>query len=192
MSTIPATDPLSLLAIPQEILDIITEDLPYASNLALRYSCRKLYTIVKPYSRLSKLKETTRGRDYDMVDLLEIEKWPCYNYSGYTTETIGQPMATLDYFACRLCLRIRSAGMFSDKMMKDMRGKQSPKGNEAAHCRFCIPCGIESGRYQKGIRLQYGGARIDGGVFRMICFGCGRLEIEAEKRLCQTCLDGMK
>ena len=165
--------------LPQEILSAIAKHLSYASTLALRYTCRMLYAELKLF----------KNKSYRMCDLVEIERWPCYDFAGHYEKGTGQPLASLDYFACHICLKLRSAGQFSNAMMKGKRGKRSPAGNPEAENRCCIPCGIRSDIYKPGTSMCFGGSWHDGGGLGVVCIGCKCLKVEVRDRRCQPCLD---
>jgi len=127
-----------------------------------------------------------------MADLLEIERWPEYNAPEYEPPESKQPDLQ-DFFACRLCLKIRSACKFSNAMMKGKRGKLGTGTVTDRSQRFCIPCGIAHGIYQRGTYLQFGGAV---GGYGFVCRGCGKFELtrygcetQAAKRTCAACSD---
>src|SRR5438045_9189615 len=109
--------PVSILQLPPELLDRIVKEGNYASALALRYTCRELYWKIAPPKSTTKLRNAKRERRWGMADLLEIEKWPCYDFSGACEMHLRQPIATRDFFACCHCLRIRCASHFSNAMM---------------------------------------------------------------------------
>jgi hypothetical protein len=120
----------SLLDLPAEILLVTQTFLSYSSHVALRLTCRDLYAKVDDPNRTTKrtLSCTTPSsraetKAYSMVDLLEIERWPEYNAAQYRIAESKQPVDYGDFFACCLCLKIRSASKFSNAMMKAKRGK---------------------------------------------------------------------
>ncbi|KAF1974520.1 hypothetical protein BU23DRAFT_461388, partial [Bimuria novae-zelandiae CBS 107.79] len=126
---------------------------------------------------------TSKINAYGMADLLEIERWPEYNAAEHRPAESKQPVDQQDFFACYLCLKIRSASKFSNAMMKGKRGKLGT-GSEAEKIgRFCITCGIAHGRYQRGIRIQFRGAF---GGHGFVCRSCGNFEQEAQ-RACTSC-----
>ncbi|KAE8393523.1 hypothetical protein BDV23DRAFT_149343 [Aspergillus alliaceus] len=169
-----------LLSLPTELLLIILSHFDYSSKLALQWTCKSLNSVMKDH-RFS--------RAYTMTDLLEIERWPCFSM-GQQGEGTKQPIGGLDYFACHICFKIRSAEYFSNAMMKGHRGKLSPTlSPERAH-RFCIPCGVRFYRYHPGVRLQYGGATGGDGV---VCYKCHRFKkvvglVGFKERTCGACL----
>jgi hypothetical protein len=108
-----------------------------------------------------------------MADLLEIEQWPEYNAAKFKPLQSRQPVSQLDFFACHLCLKIRSADRFCNAMMKGKRGKLGKGTVEERSKRFCISCGITHGIYQRGIYVRWGGAS---GQRGFVCWWCGRFE----------------
>ena len=186
--------PISLLSLPTELIDDVSSYLGYASVLALQLSCRELHAIVKDLQHMKGSQLSKSLKPYCITDLLEIELWPCYNSAETREGCLKQAMPTLDYFACHICLKIRSAEYFSNAMMKSRRGKLSPVSTSSEkHKRFCIPCGVTTGRYHKGVQLEFGGY---GGGRGIVCFHCGRFDkanraeytAKASQRICSTCL----
>lgn len=182
-----------LLALPQELLITIRERSDYASALALRYTCRQLFMTIA----------TPSDNRYNISDLLEIEKWPCYNLAGMAEDHLKQPLATRDFFACGYCMKIRCASKFSNAMMKGKRGKHSllSSDRDERRYRFCIDCGVINRRYHPGVRFEFGGAHIFsdqvGGGQGLVCYECRKFkqiysEEEHERRTCEACLAAMK
>ena len=173
LPTAPVTGPCYLGALPQEMLLYLAKFLTYASTFALRYSCRTFYNIIKPSENLT------------MADLLDIEKWPWYSAGNYR---FRHTLATLDFFACSLCLRLRSPKEFSNAMMRGAKGKNSPNSSVSAIERFCIPCGIKTNKYPRGTKMHYGGPSVCGGHgYGVVCRECGQLKPEVNEWRCQTC-----
>lgn len=186
--------PISLLSLPTELIDDVSSYLGYASVLALQLSCRELRAIVKDLQHMKGSQLSKSLKPYCITDLLEIELWPCYNSAETREGCLKQAMPTLDYFACHICLKIRSAEYFSNAMMKSRRGKLSPVSTRSEkHKRFCIPCGVTTGKYQKGVQLEFGGCGRGRGI---VCFHCGQFDkaggaeytTKASQRICSTCL----
>ena len=126
-----------------------------------------------------------------MKDLLEIEQWSGYNAAQYRLAGPKQPVDYEDFFACCLCLKIRSAGKSSNAMMKGKRGELGNATKVERNGHFCIKCGLAHGRYHRGVYFQFGEA-LGGYVF----FGhsCGRLkhvqyvcEAQVAKCSCTCC-----
>ena len=141
---------MPILSLPTEILLLIQSSCDYAAASALSMTCRKLH-------------ECAAHRQYGMVDLLQIERWPCYDLAGQSEDHMKQPLAGRDYFSCCFCLRIRSAARFSNAMMRAKRGKHSQAMSDdlgSRLSRFCIDCGVRHGRYQPGTKFSFGGAYI--------------------------------
>ncbi|EEP78192.1 predicted protein [Uncinocarpus reesii 1704] len=149
---------------PVEIILQISNYLTYASRFALTLTCKEIYfkttdpNQLVPSARLTTIMPNTKA--YDIEDLLEIERWPVYT-------TFDHGLRELNCFACHLCLKIRSAGQFSNAMMKGKRGKF---GGLSAD-RFCIDCGVYYKRYARGTTMRFGG--VCGGV-GSVCQRCGR------------------
>jgi hypothetical protein len=187
----------SLPDLPTEILLEVQTFLSYGSRIALRLTCRDLYAKVddpnQTTNTLLRL-STSSGSEikaYSMVDLLEIERWPEYNAAQYRSAESKQPVDYEDFFACCLCLKIRSASKFSNAMMKGKRGKLGNGTIAERIGRFCIKCGLAHGRYHRGVYLQFGGAL---GGYGFVCHRCGNFEhvrydcdIQVAKRSCTRC-----
>lgn len=159
--------------LPLEVLLFIVERLSYGSFFALRLTSKGMNALLDLPTTSSSSEMATNKFDYNMVDLLEIERWPCYNRASEAGEIPKQPIATVDYFACRLCLKIRMAKHFSNAMMKGGRGKGSLNHGSERTKRFCIPCGVSHGLYQRGTSMQVGGALSCGGGYGIVCLDCG-------------------
>ncbi|KAF2798027.1 hypothetical protein K505DRAFT_191959, partial [Melanomma pulvis-pyrius CBS 109.77] len=155
--------------LPAELLLELQTFLSYASRVALRCTCRDLYNKVE-HPTTSSLSNT---RAYGMIDLLEIERWPEYHGVEYVSVENKQALDRRDFFACCLCLRIRSAGQFSNAMMRGKRGKLGNGTIADRIGRFCLTCGVTSRRYPLGTRLQFGGASQRQGL---VCVTCGRFD----------------
>lgn len=180
---------MSLLGIPQELLNTITKDLDYASITYLRWTCKSLYNKVDAANNTGAMERPPNGKIYDMYDLVQIELWPCYHPDWYGDHS---PKHSVDSFACSICLKIRPARYFADAMMKSRRRKESDHDAKLRH--FCIACGIKTRRYQPGagVRLRYG--RSDGceGGCAVVCSKCHwyktvSSEAEMLKELCVAC-----
>jgi hypothetical protein len=105
----------ALPAWPSELIHEISNYMSYGSRLALQLSCRELF------AKTDRPDRPTKG--YSMADLLEIEQWPEYNGAKIMPPELKQPVGQRDFFACHLCLKIRSADRFANAMMKGKRGK---------------------------------------------------------------------
>ena len=176
-----------LVSLPEEVLLLVSSRCDYATALALSLTCTDLRHL--------------RPQSYGMTDLLQIERWPCYDFAGQAEDHLKQPLTGLDYFACSLCLRLRSAAKFSNAMMKGKRGKHSRNINNSPQGglrRFCIDCGIKYGRYQAGAIFEFGGVRVShldreyGGGDGLVCRQChsfSRLTQDDRRRasLCTAC-----
>jgi hypothetical protein len=161
----------SLLSLPIELLRIISHDLDYVSTVALKWTCRYLYRAIQVPGSVPNGLEGTCSRAYSMTDLLRIERWPCYHlFAAHPDDVFKQPTESHDFFACSICLKIRPARRFTNAMMKGRRGKLSPSLDLEGTTRFCIPCGIKTGRYVRGTSFKFGGR---GGDCGFICLACG-------------------
>lgn len=164
---------------PLEMLCAISEHLNYPSTVALRLSCRFLY------------KSITQPERFGMTDLLEMELWPCYHPARERPDHLKQAFALIDYFACHICLKIKPALHFSNAMMKGRRGKFSDSALGARGGRFCISCGLATGRYHRGTQLDYGGMTGAGRLHGLVCKGCGKFkqcEYTSPWKICYDCL----
>ncbi len=180
----------SILCLSPELIDIVVSNCDYATTLALSLTCRALHR------RLINIK----NQRYTMTDLLQIELWPCYDGAGRAEGCLKQPIFNRDYFACHMCLRIRATTKFSNAMMKGKRGKHCTLREDKQNLRlsrFCIDCGIRTGRYPPGTTFDFGGYRQwapdeVGGGHALICQRCNRFErIEwatlGGTRICSSC-----
>lgn len=164
----------SISCLSSELTDMILANCDHATSVALSLTSRIMYSKIAP---------TTR-QHYTMTDLLQIELWPCYDGASWAEGRLKQPMVNRDYFACHLCLRIRKATKFSNAMMKGKRGKHCQSGYEkqtSRLTRFCIECGIRSGRYLPGTTFDVGGVSFSshdsiGGGHGLVCQRCKRFE----------------
>lgn len=175
---------MSLESLPAEVLNNILYRTSPASHLAVNLASHTLYTATRNVTR--RVRE-----ELSMVDLLELEEWPRYDGARYREPNLKQPIHGLDFFGCSYCLRLRSAGKFSNAMMKGRRGKHGLGTVAERLQRFCISCGVKQGRYQRGTYMQYGGAF---GGYGFVCLKCGRftiaksgLEFEVAQRTCAHC-----
>ena len=164
-----------LLSLPAELLFLVLDQLNYSSRVALQWTCKQLYSAVDYYAPPDLVKLTYLVRPYNMIDLLDIEKWSCFSV-GQEKSVSKQPIARLDFFACYICLRIRSAEHFSNKMMKGQRGKLSPSGGLKRIDRLCIDCGVKIGCYCPGTPIRFGGALGVGGGNGCVCLWCHQFQ----------------
>jgi hypothetical protein len=196
----------AILTLPPELLKLILEKSDYASSLALRYTCKRLYLQTSTATTLDSAEAQHGNTNYDMSDLLQVEKWPCYDLAGRGEGHLKQPLATRDFFACSLCLKIRCASRFSNAMMKGKRGKHSAAASmdkDERRKRFCIDCGLCYGKYLPGDTFAFGGAQIGvtgyelGGGHGLVCQQCCQFErvsgvLRTQKRTCLACLLAMR
>ena len=164
----------------------------YPSRIALKMTCKglcaKISHWVTAFPTCTLQPSALRG--YTIVDLSKIEQRPVYNAARARPEELKQPVDGRDFFACSVCLRIRSAGKLSNAMMKGKRGKLGSGTLVDKVTRFCIPCGVATKRYQRGTYLKFGGALRGSGK---ICSTCGQLsaisdchDFEVNKCDCST------
>ena len=135
---------------------------------------------------------------YTMVNLLQIELWPKFNNIGLPGHQGSglQPCAMSDWFACYICLELRSASHFTNAMMKSKRGKLLPVLSTERCKRFCIDCGIRMGHYGPGMEMEFGGARMlfDRSYGRgVVCCMCRSFkpvlsEMQSKLKTCRECL----
>lgn len=195
----PKPQKSGLQGLPADILSEVTSYLGYASHLGLSFTCRDLYIKVEyPNQRQCTSSAApwppfgAKPKGYNMADLLEIEMWPVYDFASYQPSEMSSPVDCLDYFACHLCLKIRSAGKFSNAMMKGKRGKLGMGTILERSQRFCIPCGVTHRRISPGTTIRFGGQF---GGYGFVCRRCKRFESkmygdggEPARRICGACL----
>ncbi len=203
------TSTMPLYELSDEPLLNVTTNLDYPSTIALRWTCRELRDrishpdhvdnkVLTPI-RVNRRMLSRVQLKYNMVDLLQIELWPAFNYIGRPgLEGLGlRPCAALDWFACHICLKLRSAIHFTNAMMKRKRGKLSPVLSTERCKRLCIDCGIRTGQYRPGIEVEFGGA----GILFATCHGTGVVccvcrsfrpvlsELQSKLKKCRECLN---
>ncbi len=201
-----ATMSASILTLPPELLSQILENSDYASRLALRYTSKRLYLQTSTTFALGSTAAQHSNTSYNISDLLQVEKWPCYDLAGQGDGHLRQPLATRDFFACSLCLKIRCASRFSNAMMKGKRGKHSAVASidkDEKRKRFCIDCGVRYGKYRPGVRFEFGGARIGvmehdlGGGHGLVCQQCRQFKrvsgvLRPQERTCRACFKALR
>jgi len=150
--------PLQLFDLPNELLDHIAQYLDYPSTLAISWTCRSLFSRIKPkllgYPRPQHWKWYQLG----MPDLLKIECWPCFTVSSPDNDSLSVYSSKLpprNLYACGDCRRLCPVSSFSFAMIKGTRAKSKPSEPYKDSRRFCIPCGVKSGTYNKGTRLRF-------------------------------------
>ena len=57
-----------LVSLPEEVLLLVSSRCDYATALALSLTCTDLHHPIT--------------QSYGMTDLLQIERWPCYDFAG--------------------------------------------------------------------------------------------------------------
>jgi hypothetical protein len=145
-----------LLCLPAELVQDILSRLPFASHVALRFTCRDLYY---------KISDPNKTRKYSMSDLLDIETWPRYDHAAQRPENLKQAIPGVDFFGCNQCLRIRSAISFTNAMTRGKYGKTRPLAAltsppiDKRLGRICIQCGIEEGIYGVDRGVIFGGTQ---------------------------------
>lgn len=140
---------INLLSLSNELLASVISFCDNPSIVALSLTCRSLHSSLITLPKCN------------MVDLLTIERWPCYDRAATGEGKLAQPIEGTDVFACHLCLRIRSIAKFTKAMMKGKRGKRCEATNlemSGPLGRFCIDCGIRSKKYIPGTTFQCGGS----------------------------------
>ena len=163
-----------------ELLLIIIQKLNYASALAFSLSSKQTRFVCSVFSS---------NKQYTFEDLLSIERWPAYNGAANRADDSKQPIAGLDFVSCSICMRIRSAEYFSSAMMRGKRGKSLQPITKYRQGRFCLECGINSGRYQRGTAMAFGGAH-DG--YGRVCDRCGKFFVKRFEMLTWTPLGLVK
>lgn len=192
----------TLLDLPVELLRKISHNLSYASHLSLSLTCREIYFRLDDPNKRPILNRYRRDpKPYDIEDLLEIERWPAYDnlqtrqrryYDLYqlqpkqtqllwktpTIESLrfndcwDRPDA-YESFACHLCLKIRSMYYFSHNVTGFRLARFGAGSVAEKSARFCIPCGIKHGTYQRGQCIMYGWYMEGGGGYGFVCRVCG-------------------
>lgn len=138
--------PATLPSLPVELLHQISKQLSYGSHIALSFTCRKLYIKLDTRRRLSA--SSTQGKTYNMTDLLEIEGWPEYNPRHNNLLHFIEPHVNclIDFLACRICLKIRSAAKFPAPF-RHCYGKRYGLGQWQRSMQVCIPCAVANHVY---------------------------------------------
>ncbi|EPS37548.1 hypothetical protein H072_8823 [Dactylellina haptotyla CBS 200.50] len=168
---------VGILDLPVELVFEIAVYLNYPSSVALRLSCRSFYNTVKGPST------------YNMTDLLEMELWPFYHPAKERPDNLKCPFELDDFFACNVCLKLIPALNFSNAMMRGKRGKLSNEASNTRATRFCIQCGVRTGRYIRGTQFDYGGIGIRHGL---VCKCCGRFKEFKSTSQLKQCYDCLK
>ncbi|KFY10548.1 hypothetical protein V492_04953 [Pseudogymnoascus sp. VKM F-4246] len=170
-------------SLPAEIVHQIAISLPYASHLALSFTCRELHAKVgNPNLRPRATISLGNSRPYTMEDLLEIEFWPEFSPSmNGDCESKQMPSAN-DFFACRYCCQIRSAVHFTNRHLsrpyeKRERYEEERSRRYRGNVRICLPCGAAARMYPKDKSFPYGGMS---GGYAFACKYCERSVLERE------------
>lgn len=165
-----------LLSLPAELLSIILRHLDYSSKLAFQWTCKSLYSVVKDH---------WFSRTYTMMDLLEIERWSCFSM-GQQGEDTKQLIARLDYFACHICFKIRSATYFPNATMKGHRRLSPILSPESAPLLHSVWCALQA-------LPSRGETPIWRRDWRIVCHEFHRFRkvvrpVEFKERTCAACL----
>lgn len=179
---------IHITRLPQEIIALILFHSDSADHLKLLMTCKIFRRLPKPIS-------------YTMKDLVQIELWPAYNPAGPFSSGIGPNLTDKDYFACRCCLRLRTAQHFANIQVKRKRGKNASESNTPQRMkRICIDCAVTTGTYKRGLLIEYGGAEAVacegelGSDIGVVCKECGQFgrvarRHQARVRWCEVCSD---
>jgi hypothetical protein len=146
-----------LLNFPGEIQNKIVGELEPFDLLLLRATCRHFHNIIPPL---------------DIWELLVAES----SDTGFEQ----------DLYACCLCLRLRRASHFADKMKKKDKRKLARGG----YSRFCIQCGLKPPPGKPGYGRGTYITKND--VVSVVCIKCIRLEDPAQDangKITQYCMD---
>lgn len=156
-----------------------------------------------------------------MFDLLILESWPCFNTTAtgrreYLEQEYSNKIIPRDLYGCHICLRLRNQSAFAiqqtqgDKTrgrypMKALLERQAKveyyMAGLAIETRYCLECGTQRGKYQKGALLRFieeevaehGGTKLTL-MTGIVCRRCGEFkragaETKAGlRRLCDECL----
>ncbi|KAG2421117.1 hypothetical protein HFD88_000733 [Aspergillus terreus] len=131
-----------LLGLPPELHLLIASLLDFPDVLRLRFTSRYFHQLIPPLTHLQLLQAETT--DYAIAH---------------------------DLYACRYCLRLRSAVRFADRMLRRRRGRS---GRDAGK-RFCVECGMQPRRGEA--RYGPGAQLVIQGVFVVICVACKEFAI---------------
>lgn len=178
-----------LKLIPVELLHEIVSYLPHSSRLALYLSCKELNAKLQGQNCLAR----SSGRfssNYTMTDLLEIEQWAPYYGANERKAYYEERIDGLDSFACHICMRIRHASEFASSMVKNKLGKRGIQNLYEKRLRYCISCGLGSGRYPRFAGTTF---KVVGGQYGFSCRTCGRFTMasaeafHSAERDCAVC-----
>lgn len=84
-----------------------------------------------------------------------------------------------DGFACFSCFKILPRNEFTAKQTKSPRGRNGVDQSQ----RFCIPCGVSTGRFRPGNIVKQGGS------LRILCCQCKQLKGGRFCGICLLCTD---
>ena len=147
----------SLQGLSNEVCLAVVEHLDMSSFLALSLTSHHFH-------KLTNLKEEFRR--------------PLLREFTFRAQTLPQwQKDRKDGFACSICLKLLPRIEFTDTQTKGPRGRN---GGDQIN-RFCIPCGVKSGRFSPGSIVKQGDRLrvvcwqckdVKGGRFCSICFIC--------------------
>lgn len=142
------------LDLPPELHALINKSLHVCDLLQLRLTCAYFYALLPPPS-------------HEQLLQAESTDWARHR----------------DLYACRYCLRLRSACHFADRMLRRRRNRM---GRDSAK-RFCIECGLRP--RQQGTARYGPGAQITvQGAFFVVCISCRQFHPGAQDRLGRSTL----
>lgn len=194
-----------------KVLSLITSHLDYASASSFLRTSKVLSIYTRDHRKKGQ-KPFDHGPS--MHDLLQIERWDCYDPIRPTHLGVGDDSKKgqhraprTECFACRFCLRIRPSKCFQREMMSGSLSKRpAPNEKNRARRRFCIHCGVRRGIYRPGSTLRYGGRGAQGrqeGGRGVVCARCKQFKNAKSLRLstdlmesimlqmhCEECLPG--
>ena len=159
-TTASIPSPPEFMSLPPEIHLLIFHYLPFPWDIHLKLTSSYFNSLLPRLSH---------------QDLLQAEK------SRYATSR--------HLYACRCCLRLRSADQFARRMLERRRSR----GGRDARKRFCVECGLTP--RSESQEARYGrGAIIDiQGVLYVVCMACRKLGIAWREKwgnmssLCEGC-----
>lgn len=148
---------LLLSTLPEEVYLLILDHLPIPSILALSQTSKSFNRIVNP---------TCDPKRRLLLDefLVEAQNFPRWRGDG---------------FACFVCVGIFPRRRFVDELTKDEYGR----GGGRQKGRFCVLCGLKTGRLEKGRKVWRGTSLL------VVCWRCGLLNEGWQGGVCKVCRD---
>jgi hypothetical protein len=131
--------------LPEELYLAIIDHLPIPSIIALSQTNRLFNRVANPTSESKS----------PLLNAFLIEAQHFSRWRG-------------DGFACFVCDRILPRRRFSNDHTKDERGRDGPTSRQTE--RFCVQCGLKTGRLEKGSEVWRGTTRL------VVCGCCGLLK----------------